>query len=228
VLGCNWFETFIPPEIREQMRAAFVENFHTGDFPAHYENEILTAHGEGRALLAWNNIMIRDPGGEIISIAAVGEDVTARRQAERALQASEAWLRSFVDSMDDVIFSLDAEQRHTAVYGRWVERLGMTEAHFLGHTARDVFGSEAAHVHETANVQALATGTSVTYEWEVNGHHFQTTLSPLHNPEGEIIGLVGVGRDITALKDYQAQLQTALDEKTLMLSEIHHRIKNNL
>ncbi len=228
VLGRDWFETFVPPEIRAEMRATFVENFHTGDFPAHYENEILTAHGEGRALIAWNNIVIRNVEGVMIGVAAVGEDITARRQAERALQASEARLRSFVDSMDDVIFSLDAKQRHTALYGQWVERLGMTEEQFLERTASDVFGPEAARVHETANVQALTTGSSVTYEWEVNGHHFQTTLSPLRGPDGEIVGLVGVGRDITALKNYQAQLQSALDEKTLMLSEIHHRIKNNL
>ncbi len=228
ILGLDWFETFIPPEIRAEMRATFAENFHTGTFPAHHENEILIARGEGRALIAWNNIVIRNPERDIVGIAAVGEDITARRQAERALQASEAWLRSFVDSMDDIIFSLDAEQRHTAIYGQWVERLGMTEKDFLGRTARDVFGPEAARVHESANTQALTTGSSVTYEWEVNGHHFQTTLSPLRDPENEVIGLVGVGRDITALKNYQEQLQTALDEKTLMLSEIHHRIKNNL
>ncbi len=227
ILGRDWFETFVPPEIRPEMREVFASNFATGDFPTHYENEVLTASG-ARHLIAWNNMVVRDPGGAIIGVAAVGEDITARRQAERALRESEAWLRSFVDSMDDVIFSLDTEQRHTALYGRWLERLGMTPEVFLGRTAREVFGAEAAHVHETANLQALATGTSVTYEWEVNHHYFQTTLSPLRGPEGEFIGLVGVGRDFTPLKDYQAQLQTALDEKTLMISEIHHRIKNNL
>ncbi len=231
VLGCNWFDTFIPPEIRAEMDATFAQRLATGDFPQHYENEILIVRdgdGTARALIAWNNMVVRGSDGETIGVAAVGEDITARRQVERALQASEAWLRSLVESMDDVIFSLDTEQRHTAIYGQWVERLGMTEAHFLGRTACDIFGPQAACVHETANLQALATGHSVTYEWEMNGHHFQTTLSPLRDPEGEVSGLVGVGRDITTLKDYQAQLQAALDEKTLMLSEIHHRIKNNL
>lgn len=227
VLGCDWFETFVPPEIRATMRTVFATNFATGAFPSHYENEVLTASG-ARRLIAWNNMVVRGPGDDIIGVAAVGEDITARRQAERALQESEAWLRSFVDSMDDVIFSLDTEQRHTALYGRWLERLGLTAEVFLGRTAHEVFGPEAARVHEAANRQALETGASVTYEWEVNQQHFQTTLSPLRDPEDEIIGLVGVGRDITALKDYQEQLQTALDEKTLMLSEIHHRIKNNL
>ncbi|MBN2389167.1 MAG: PAS domain S-box protein [Anaerolineae bacterium] len=233
VLGCDWFETFVPPEIRDEMRAAFLKNFSTGNFPAHFENEILTAGGTTRALIAWNNMVVRDTDHNVVGVSSIGEDITARRQAERALLESEAWLRSFVDSMDDVIFSLDTQQRHTALYGRWLERIGMSPEHFLGRTAREVFGPEAARVHETANIQALETATSVTYEWELNDgpegrQRFQTTLSPLRGPEGEVTGLVGVGRDITALKDYQAQLQTALDEKTLMLSEIHHRIKNNL
>lgn len=228
VLGCDWFQTFIPSEIRDEMRAAFLMNFSTGRFPAHFENEILTADGTTRALIAWNNMVVRDTDRHNIGISSIGEDITARRQAERALQASEAWLRSFVDSMDDIIFSLDTEQRHTALYGQWVEHLGMSPERLLGHTASEIFGPEAAHVHEVANTQVLATGVSMTYDWRVNNTHFQTTLSPLRGSEGEIVGLVGVGRDITALKNYQMQLQTALDEKTLLLSEIHHRIKNNL
>lgn len=228
VLGRDWFETFIPSEIRAEMRTVFAKNFTTGNFPPHHENEILVEGGTRRALIAWNNMVVRDPDNNIIGVSSIGEDITARRGAESALRASEAWLRSFVDSMDDVIFSLDTEQRHTAVYGRWVERMGMSPEYFLGRTARELFGPEAAQVHETSNTQVLTTGVSTTYEWEVNGLNFQTTLSPLLGPEGEVIGLVGVGRDITVLKDYQMQLQTALDEKTLMLSEIHHRIKNNL
>ncbi|MFN2284453.1 MAG: PAS domain S-box protein [Anaerolineae bacterium] len=228
VLGCDWFETFIPSEIRAEMHATFAKNFANGSFPPHHENEILVEGGTSRALIAWNNMVVRDPDNNIIGVSAIGEDITAQRQAESALKASEAWLRSFVDSMDDVIFSLDTEQRHTALYGQWIERMGTSPESFLGRTARDIFGPEAGRVHETANRQVLATGVSVTYEWEVNDAHFQTTLSPLPGPEGEVIGLVGVGRDITALKDSQRQLQTALDEKTLMLSEIHHRIKNNL
>jgi PAS domain S-box-containing protein len=228
VLGCDWFETFIPPEIRDEMRTTFLQNFSTGNFPTHFENEVLTAGGNARVLIAWNNMVVRDTEHNVIGVSSIGEDITARRQAERALRASEAWLRSFVDSMDDVIFSLDTEQRHTALYGKWVDQIGMLPEQFLGRTARDIFGPAGAHVHEAANIQVLATGVSVTYEWQVNNMHFQTTLSPLRGPEGEVIGLVGVGRDITALKNYQMQLQTALDEKTLMLSEIHHRIKNNL
>ncbi|HOT93059.1 MAG TPA: PAS domain S-box protein [Anaerolineae bacterium] len=228
VLGTNWFETFIPPEIRADMHASFLQHFAQGDFAPHYENEILTARGTRRALIAWNNTVIRDPGGNIIAVASLGEDVTAHRQAERALQENAAWLQSLMDSIDDVVFSLDREQRYTAVYGRWLERMGLSPTHFLGRTAREVLGPEAAQCHEAANLEVLTTGKSLTYEWSTNGLHFQTTLSPLRGPHGEIVGLVGVGRDITALKDYEAQLQAALDEKTFMLTEIHHRIKNNL
>lgn len=100
ILGCDWFETFIPPEIRAEMRATFAQHFATGNFPPHHENEILIARntdGTARVLIAWNNMIVRDSNGEIIGVAAVGEDITVRRQAERALQASEAWLRALVD-----------------------------------------------------------------------------------------------------------------------------------
>ncbi len=228
VLGHNWFENFIPPEIRAEMEAGFLQRFVHGDFAPHYENEILVAGGARRALIAWNNTVIRDAEGNVIAVASLGEDITAHRQAERALQANEAWLRSLMDSIDDVVFSLDCEQRHTAVYGRWLERMGLSPAHFLGRTAHEVLGPEAAQSHAAANLEVLNTGKNLTYEWSTDGAHFQTTLSPLRGPQGDIVGLVGVSRDITTLKNYQTQLQEALSEKNLMLSEIHHRIKNNL
>ena len=52
VLGSDWFGTFIPPEIRTEMRAVFAHHFATGDFPPHHENEVLTASGTARTLIA--------------------------------------------------------------------------------------------------------------------------------------------------------------------------------
>jgi len=122
-----------------------------------------------------------------------------------SLRRSEERFRSLVESMDDIIFTLDREQRHTGVYGRWMEKYGLDPEIFLGKTSREVMG-EAAEVHEAANRCALA-GEHVIYEWSMqHGQtlvHIQTSLSPMYNAAGEVVGVVGVGRDITQLKQME-------------------------
>ena len=70
-----------------------------------------------------------------------------------------------------------------------------------------------------------------------NGELFieQATLAPVTGPEGTITHYVGLKEDITHEKQRQRVLQelmqaqkATLDEKTALLNEVHHRVKNNL
>src|SRR3954467_4395900 len=129
---------------------------------------------------------------------------------EHALRASEERFRQLVESIDDVVFRLDREQRCVDVFGRFLEREGFEPAQLVGRTTREIVGEDEAELHEAANIRALA-GETVTYEWMLRSpkgvRHMQTTLSPLHGPYGEITGIVGVGRDISQRVEVGRELQ---------------------
>lgn len=130
------------------------------------------------------------------------------RASQEALREREAMFRSLVESMDDIIFTLDTQQRHTGVFGRWLERYGLSPDVFLGKTSREI-NPDTAAIHEAANARTLA-GEYQVYEWATgNGAHtcIQTSLSPIYGDSGEITGLVGVGRDITPLKQAEQELR---------------------
>jgi len=130
--------------------------------------------------------------------------------AERALQASEERFRSLVESIDDVVFRLDRDQRCVDAFGRWLEREGFKPANLIGRRIDEIVGPEAAPIHEEANRRALA-GETITYDWILNSrrgvHHMQTTLSPLRSSTGEVTGIVGVGRDISLRVEAGRELQ---------------------
>jgi PAS domain S-box-containing protein len=130
--------------------------------------------------------------------------------AESALQASEERFRSLVESIDDVVFRLDREQRCVDAFGRWLEREGFNPASLIGKRIDEIVGPEAAPIHEDANRRALAGGT-ITYDWVLRSrrgvHHMQTTLSPLRSSTGEVTGIVGVGRDISLRVEAGRELQ---------------------
>jgi PAS domain S-box-containing protein len=152
---------------------------------------------------------VMDNEGEIVHFVAIKEDITARKQAEAELRASENRFRTLVNSTDDIVFTLDREGRHTGVFGRWLTTYGISPDSFLGRTARDILGAEAAAVHEQANAQALAGQSVVYYEWMSGEQAIQTSLSPLFDSEGEIVGMVGIGRDISLLKAVEQKLREA-------------------
>jgi PAS domain S-box-containing protein len=130
--------------------------------------------------------------------------------AESALQASEERFRSLVESIDDVVFRLDREQRCVDAFGRWLEREGFNPADLIGKRIDEIVGPETAPIHEEANRRALA-GETITYDWILPSrrgvHHMQTTLSPLRSSTGEVTGIVGVGRDISLRVEAGRELQ---------------------
>lgn len=151
--------------------------------------------------------------GEVNLLLATSELISKYlllNKKEKALWEENQRFRAMVNSTDDVIYQLDKEERHVAVYGRWLEKAGLKPEVFLGKRARDLFGPERAKIHEEANNRALS-GQNVVYDWyvEENGsrRYYQTSLAPIKNPNGEVSGIFGVGRDITELMLVKEELQ---------------------
>ncbi len=155
------------------------------------------------------------------------------RQMEQRARTSEEHFRTLVESMDDIIYTLDREQRYTGIFGRWLATEGWQPAQYLGKTAREVFGAEAAAIHEDANARALA-GTRVQYDWCVGAsqstRHFQSVLSPIRDEAGQVIGLVGVGRETTEQKKLQSQLMASdrMVSVGVLAAGVAHEINNPL
>lgn len=159
---------------------------------------------------------------------ASGRDVTETLKIRSQLEESELRFRGLVSSLDDVIFTLDTQGRHTGVYGRWLEKAGLTEQDFLGKSATEIYGQEAGRIHEGPNRRALQ-GETVVYQWSLRDpqgelRYFQTSLSPLVSSGGTITGLAGVGRDVTLLVQAGQQVRAAEEEKTRILDALPDRI----
>ncbi|MFW9991655.1 MAG: PAS domain S-box protein [Candidatus Odinarchaeota archaeon] len=165
-------------------------------------------------------------------------EFTKDRETEQLLLESKRRFQTLVSSMDDIVFTLDREHRHTGVFGRWLQNEGIGEEFFIGKTARDIFGVEKALVHEEANERALS-GEYVLYDWSIEdpagNRYMQTSLSPIYDSKGEVIGLVGIGRDITSLKQTEEKLQRATaaveslnDSLRTINSILRHDLSNDL
>lgn len=121
----------------------------------------------------------------------------------------EATLRNVTSSVRDIVFTLDRKQRHTGVYGKWIEDTGMTEEHFIGKRFDQIIDVDNPKLHEEANQRALD-GEYVVYEWDIKTDqgtlYFETSLSPIIGEDGTVEGLVGIGRNITERHNLKEQI----------------------
>ena len=85
ILGKNWFDIFLPEEIRDEIRKIYLDNVAAGSIPSHDEHEIITSDGS-RLLFFWNNTPLRDSSGKIFGAASIGSDMTDRINAEEQLR----------------------------------------------------------------------------------------------------------------------------------------------
>ncbi|MGZ5111702.1 MAG: PAS domain S-box protein [Usitatibacter sp.] len=84
VLGRNWFDLFVPPELTS-LRETFAALLEDRPSSWNHENEILTRTGE-RRLIRWSNTVLRSGSGEVIGTANIGEDISEREKAENEVR----------------------------------------------------------------------------------------------------------------------------------------------
>lgn len=135
-----------------------------------------------------------------------------RAEADRKLAAERNLLRSVVDSIPDSIYVKDAQGRYILDNAAHRRQLGVASAaEVIGRTVFDFFPKEVALRFKADDGLVMGSGEPIMNRQEVASEGTEptrwlsTTKVALRGPKGEVIGLIGLGRDITALKATEAK-----------------------
>ena len=150
-------------------------------------------------------IILRSEKGKPIRMIGALQDITEAKIAEERLIEERNMLRAIIDNIPDHIFvknrKLEQVVSNKALY---TEVFNLkSEAEMLGKTMLDFFEPGIAKMYEKDDRLVIKTGKSVidkqefTVDRQGKKMFLSTTKVPLKNYKGEIIGLVGIARNIT-------------------------------
>jgi PAS domain S-box-containing protein len=111
VKGKDWFETFLPKEIRVSVRELFLRAI--SDIQTKGNVNAIIAK-DGRELqVEWYDKTLKDANGNTVGLLSIGQDITERKKAEKALQKSEETYRLLADHMTDAVWLMDMNLKVT-------------------------------------------------------------------------------------------------------------------
>jgi PAS domain S-box-containing protein len=167
--------------------------------------------------------MYRDENGKPVRMIGVAQDITERKQAEERLAQERALLRTLIDNLPDYVYVRDVENRFLLGNLALAQIMGAkSPEELVGKTDYDYFSRELADEFHADDMRVMQTGQPLVNKEEAttkpqeDRNWILTTKVPLRDPQGEIIGLVGIGRDITERK----RMESALLESRGRLDDI--------
>jgi len=158
---------------------------------------------------------------QVVQVAVLGVDITARKNAEQAMRDGEARFRSIFATAQDTIFIKDRSFRYTQVNPAMERLFGRPAAEIIGKTDLDLVGAGDTERIQKQDQQVL-NGEVVkgVHTVPVQGVAipFHYIKAPLQDDAGNIVGICGIARDITDLKQTEAALAES-EERFRMLFE---------
>lgn len=174
--------------------------------------EIETHRGDRRTIRN-SAVLVKGDAGEILGAIVLNEDITDRVRAEQALRQEHALLVAVMDAATDIIFVKDIAGRYIHMNRAGAHTLGMAVEEVIGWNEYALWPSDLAASCQLTDRRVLESGEPITVE-ETSVSDGKTTIylttkAPYRDPEGRIIGVIGVARDITERKQAEEALRAS-------------------
>ncbi|MFM2275201.1 MAG: hypothetical protein RL211_1073 [Pseudomonadota bacterium] len=174
------------------------------------------------------------------SLAVSSDEMQALYQRQKT--SYEARLRTIFGSLNDLIWFKDANGAYLACNPVFERFIGLSEAQIVGKTDDDLVDRETADFLQACDRQIMSSRKSSFHEYRgrpgLDGQQalFEIVMTPILDTTGQVTGLLGLGRDITARKLADNRIRdlaffdqlTGLPNRTLLLDRLKQAMTASL
>ncbi|MCF8428938.1 MAG: PAS domain S-box protein [Bacteroidia bacterium] len=158
--------------------------------------------------------------GKPVKLTGIFQDITELKRVENEIlltkekaEESKNKLKVMVTAMPDLVWYKDQHGVYLECNQRFEDFIGFAQDQLIGKTDQDIFETELADLFILNDKAAILSGEPNINEEEItfanDGHseYLETIKTPVFDSNNQIIGVLGIGRNITVRKESEILLQ---------------------
>lgn len=176
--------------------------------------------------------MIKDSSGKVVRMIGTVQDISEQKHAEQKIKRLSDRILLATEIANLGVWEYDRETEEIFWEDQMYSIFSMVDSPIPIEKLADYFVDEDRSIIERSlklvkkGINFLESDFRVNVEGEEKYLRAFTRILRDHN--SKIKGMVGVIYDITADKRLQMRLESSLEEKNVLIKEVHHRVKNNM
>ncbi len=178
--------------------------------------------GETR-YLHWTSNFHYDEEGNVKNVTGIARDFTKWKRSEELLKASEQRFRAIVTNAQAIIFIIDMDGTFLLSEGKALSLLGLKPGQVVGQSVYDLYADYPSIIQA---VKETLKGEMISDIIDLDGIFFDIFYSPYTDPDGNIIGTIGMAIDITERK--RSEVALVKSEQMAAVGEIASGIAHEL
>jgi len=179
-------------------------------------------------------IPIKDADGKVLKLMGLTENISERKRAEESLATREREFRTLAENSPDNIARYDCQARFLYANPTLERTLGQSSADLMGKTPMEIVPGGLFDDYQKAVLQVGVTGESTDYEQIIPIGEGQVQVHAIRlvaemSADGRPVGVLGVGRDISEIKQAGESLRITASvfdnsQEAILITDADNRI----
>lgn len=161
--------------------------------------------------------------GKVLGTIGFAHDITERRVRENDISTERSFLKILLQNIPDLLWMKNTDGIYLSCNKRFKDFFGLNESEIIGKTDYDFLGKDLGDLFTLHDLDVLDSTKPFVSEKVINfaeGIHseiLETTQTTIEDEAGNIIGILGIGHDITKRKNIEDRLLIKEQYKDILI-----------